>query len=459
MKTNIKRGAVLIVDDNEEFLIALRLMLMPHFKQVSTEKNPALLPSLLGKFTFDLIILDMNFKAGLNTGNEGIFWLNEIRKIDGDVPVIFITAFGDVQLAVRSVKEGAIDFIQKSWEEAKILSTVLTAFELGNSKREIQKMKSRQEHLSDALDNQYQLCKGSSEAMNEVYNLIDKVAKTDANILITGENGTGKEVLAREIHRKSERSNGLFIAVDMAAIPVNLIESELFGHKKGAFTDAREDRTGRFELASGGTLFLDEVGNLDHAVQKKLLQVLQERIVYRLGDSQPRSVDIRLICATNAALNEMVNTGEFREDLLYRINTIHIEVPPLRKRIEDIPDLADFFLHKYAEKYDKKQLEFGAAAINKLKTSPWHGNIRELEHAIEKAVILTSDKKISADIFSFEQITTVKRSEIENFNLADHEKQLIRKALDQFNWNMSKTAKELGINRSTLYDKIKKYEL
>jgi two-component system response regulator HydG len=454
-----KTGSILIVDDNEEFLIALKLMLSLHFEHVSTINNPDLILSQIQRKSFDVILLDMNFRAGINTGNEGLFWLKKIREVDEDATIIFITAYGDVQLAVKSVKEGAADFIQKSWDEKKILSTVLSAFQLSKSKSEIKKLKSKQQHLSDSINHGFQLCRGPAKSMKVIYETIDKVAATEANILITGENGTGKEVLAREIHRLSDRADEIFVSVDISALNENLIESELYGHKKGAFTDAKSDRLGRFEVASGGTLFLDEIGNLSSSAQAKLLSVLQTRQITPVGDNNSVSVDVRLICATNMPMDLMIKESNFREDLLYRINTIHLHLPPLRERVEDIPALTNFFLDRLIEKYHKSEITIKKSALNQLMKYNWPGNIRELQHTMEKALIMTSDDFIKAEDLFFQMSDETPKETSETFNLAEHEKALILKALKKFNWNMSKTAKELGINRSTLYEKLKKYEL
>ena len=388
-----------------------------------------------------------------------MFWLNKIKAIDQDATIVFITAYGDVQLAVQSVKEGAADFIQKSWDEKKILSTVLSAYQLSKSKSEIKQLKHKQQHLANAIQDEFQLCKGPSKSMELVYKAIEKVAETDANVLITGENGTGKEVIAREIHRKSMQSNEIFVSVDISALNENLIESELFGHKKGAFTDAKTDRIGRFELASGGTLFLDEIGNLSLSAQVKLLSVLQSRQITRVGDTKSIDINVRLITATNMSIEAMIKEGSFREDLLYRINTIHMHLPPLRERLEDLPELADHFLSIFKQKYKKAELKIRKSTMNEMMKHPWPGNIRELQHTIEKAVIMTSDGFIKPEDLMFQTLEKSMESPAELFNLFAHEKMLIEKALRKFNWNMSQTAKELGINRSTLYDKIKKYEL
>ncbi|UCG28156.1 MAG: sigma-54-dependent Fis family transcriptional regulator, partial [Bacteroidales bacterium] len=352
-------GKILIVDDNEELLIALRMILSPHFGEIKTEKNPNLILSLIERESFDIILLDMNFKAGINTGNEGIFWMNKILEIDPDSTIVFITAYGDIELAVKSIKEGAADFIQKSWDQEKILSTIMAAYNLRQSKLEILRLKTKQSHLKEKIDRDYEFCTGESQIMQDLSRIIEKVAPTDANILIMGESGTGKEVIAREIHKLSARSDEIFVNVDLGSLSETLFESELFGYVKGAFTDAKEDKPGRFEIASGGTLFLDEIGNLTLPLQSKLLTAIQNRQVIRLGSNSPVPVDIRLICATNKPLFEMAEKGQFREDLIYRINTVQIEIPPLRDRPEDIPQLANFFLRNFREKYHKNDLVIG----------------------------------------------------------------------------------------------------
>ncbi len=455
-----KAGKILIIDDNTEFLVALKILLSPHFENVTTEAMPDRIQAHLNSEKFDVILLDMNFKAGIQSGNEGFYWMNKIREMDEDVSVIFITAYGDVDLAIRSLKEGVTDFIQKSWDENKILSTVLSAYNLNRSNKEISRLKNQQQHLkSFLLKETYDLVKGHSTSMNEIFDLVGKVARTEANILITGESGTGKEVIAREIHKNSLREHELLVSVDLGSINENLFESELFGHAKGAFTDAVSSRAGRIELANGGTLFLDEIGNLTQALQVKLLSVIQNKTVTRLGESKPRPVDFRLISATNRSLDEMVSENTFREDLLYRIKTVEIHLPPLRERKEDIPELAMYYLDKYSSKYNKNIIKIMDTSLGKLIRYDWPGNVRELQHLIEKAVILSdgSQLKISDDMLT--PTVKVKVEKTKSFNLEENEKEVIENALKAFNGNMSKTAKELGINRSTLYEKIKKYEL
>jgi DNA-binding NtrC family response regulator len=455
-----RTGKILIIDDNTEFLVALKILLSPHFENVTTEAIPDRIQLHLNSEKFDVILLDMNFKAGIQSGNEGFYWMNKIREIDEEVSIVFITAYGDVDLAIRSLKEGVTDFIQKSWDEDKILSTVLSAYNLNRSNKEINRLKNQQQHLkASLLKETHVLVKGDSKGMNEIFSLVDKVAQTDANILITGESGTGKEVIAREIHKKSLRKNELFVSVDLGSIHENLFESELFGHAKGAFTDAISHRAGRIELASGGTLFLDEIGNLTQPLQMKLLTVIQNKTLTRLGENKPRPVNFRLISATNRSLDEMVSENVFREDLLYRLKTLEIHLPPLRDRKEDIPGLTKYYLAKYSSKYNKNINKILDTSLNKLIKYNWPGNVRELQHLIEKAVILSdgTQLKISDDMLT--STVKVKIEKSKSFNLEENEKEVIEHALKAFNGNMSKTAKELGINRSTLYEKIKKYEL
>ncbi|MCG8474826.1 MAG: sigma-54 dependent transcriptional regulator [Cytophagales bacterium] len=444
---------ILIVDDNEELLLAFRIFLKKHFDLIKTEKNPNRIPHHL-KEDYDLILLDMNFKASINTGNEGLFWLGKILSIKPNANVVFITAYGDVDLAVRSLREGAMDFIQKSWDEQKILQTILSAYNLGKSKQESQRISQQKDNIQNGS-----LCIGSSPAMKRVMNLVQKVAPTQAQVLILGENGTGKDVIAREIHRLSDRSDKPFVSVDVSALSETLFESELFGHMKGSFTDAKSDRAGRFETASGGTLFLDEIGNLPMNLQSKLLTAIQKQEITRIGSDKPIPVDIRLLCATNKPLYQMVVEGSFREDLLYRINTIQIDLPALRDRREDIGQFVEFFLKKYGSQYKKPEAALSPDAMQKLKEYEWKGNVRELEHCIEKALILSDGEEIQAGDFMLRKTVAAAAQMPAGFNLADNEKELIRRALEVCSWNMSQTAKKLGINRSTLYEKVKKYEL
>jgi len=452
-------GHILIVDDNEEALIALKMHLSKYFVGVTAQKNPNLIPSLLSSTDFDVIILDMNFSAGVNTGNEGIYWMKQILSIDPESIIILLTAYGDVGLAVKAMKEGGIDFIQKPWDNDKLLATVKNAWKLRRSKKEINQLQHKQHHLSEHLDDQFDFFRGSSVAMLKVFETIDKISGTDANVLLLGENGTGKEMVAREIHRKSKRSTDVFVKVDLGAITESLFESELFGHEKGAFTDAAESRAGRFEIASGGTLFLDEIGNLSIAMQSKLLSVIQNREITRVGANKAIPIDIRLISATNMSIDRMPGSHQFREDLLYRINTIQIDVPPLRSCKEDIPALLDYFLKKYSTKYQKSGLTVLPSVVGKLKHREWPGNIREFQHAVEKAVILSENNRITPADFSFNTVTKQDSDQPPGYNLEEHEKKVIAKALAEFNFNLSETAAQLGITRATLYRKIQKYEL
>ncbi|MCP4312279.1 MAG: sigma-54-dependent Fis family transcriptional regulator [Bacteroidetes bacterium] len=452
-----KEGSILIVDDNNDLLIALKLFLSRQFTQIDTLKNPNLILSTLDTQAYDVILLDMNFKAGIASGNEGIFWLHQILEKDPLATVVFITAYGDVELAVKSMKEGATDFIMKSWDEQKILSTIHAAYELRKSKMEVSLLKKKQAHLSGEIRNHFTVCHCRSKAMKEITGIVEKIAASDASVLILGENGTGKEVVAREIHRLSERKNEIFVKVDLGAIPETLFESELFGHIKGAFTDAKEERDGRFVIASGGTLFLDELGNLSLSLQSKLLSVIQNKEVFPVGSSRPVPIDVRILTATNLPLEEMVTRKTFREDLYYRINAIQMEIPPLRERTEDIPVLAGFFLLKYNGQYNKQGLKLGEKALASLVKHNWPGNIRELEHTIEKGVIL-SEKEVIEPEHLFPRSTPVKGSSASNsLNLEENEKYIIEKAIRGEGGNVASAARKLGINRSTLYQKMKKY--
>jgi DNA-binding NtrC family response regulator len=452
MKT---KGSILIVDDNADLLAGLKMFLTPHAARIVTLKNPNLIPETLRKELFDVVLLDMNFSAGLNTGNEGIYWMHRILEFQPIVSVVFITAFGNVELAVKAMKEGATDFIQKSWDEEKILSTVLSAVTISQSRREIQDLRQKQKHLSDGAAREYVFCEPVSPAMKKISSMVAKVAPTEANVLVLGENGTGKELVAREIHRQSTRKEEIFVSVNIGAIPDTLFESELFGHVKGAFTDAKEAKPGRIELSHKGTLFLDEIGNLPLSMQSKLLTVLQERKISRLGSSTEIPVDFRLICATNMPLSQLVEEGSFRRDLLFRINTIVIEVPPLRDRPEDIPALVEYYLRHYAEKYSKSIKGINRNAIEKLSIHNWPGNVRELQHTIEKTIILCDNERLTAGDIILSGINP--RSTQAGLNLAENEKSLISKALNKNRDNISLTARDLGINRSTLYEKLKRY--
>lgn len=454
----MKQGSILIVDDNKNVLTALKILLQNYFKEVILLSSPNQLNNTLKEISPDVILLDMNFSAGINNGNEGIFWLSEIKKEDQELPVVLFTAYADIDLAVKALKKGACDFIVKPWDNAKLVSTLQAAYSLRQSRKEVKQLKEKQTILQTELTKEQDVCWGNSETMKKLHQMICKVAQTDANILITGENGTGKEVLAREIHRLSSRKNEILISVDMGAITESLFESELFGHMKGAFTDAKNDRTGKFEAANNGTLFLDEIGNLSYPLQAKLLNALQSRQIVRVGGNKSIPINIRLISATNKNLSESVQKGDFREDLLYRINTIHLEMPALRERKEDIPLLVDFFLKKYNKKYNKTNLSISPEAIEKLKNYNWPGNIRELQHTIEKAVILSEENTIQATDFYLSKSVNSENT-LNNLTLEEAEVVLIKKSLEKNQYNLSAVALELGITRPTLYNKIKKYNI
>ncbi len=453
------KGKILIADDNEGILKSLSFILRQEFEEVVTIKNPSKFTSLLHSGSFDLILLDMNFSAGVNTGNEGLFWLREIIKADPDAVIILITAYGDVELAVRAMKEGATDFIQKPFDTAKLVSTLKAAFQLRMSKVQVSKLMQKQKHLSEDLDKKFNSLIGESPVMKEILLTVKKVAPTDANVLILGENGTGKELIAREIHRQSKRSDDVFISVDLGSLSESLFESELFGHVKGAFTGAAEDRKGRFETATGGTLFLDEIGNLPISLQSKLLAVLQNRYIIPVGSNKPVPVDVRLITATNKNLPELIRDNLFREDLMFRINTVQIEIPPLRNRGDDILLLAEHFLKVYAKKYEKS-LKISGTAIDKLKQYTWPGNVRELQHLLENSVIMVDEGIIKPENLRFTTgISSGKQIFDNSLNLNDVEKLTIKEALFKHKGNINQAAKELGITRKTLYSKIEKYEL
>jgi len=453
-------GKVLVIDDNEDVLLSIRLLLKKHVTTVHTEKTPNTLPSLLKNDHYDVILLDMNFTRDMSSGQEGFTWLNYILEADPSAVVILITAYGGVELAVRAIKEGATDFVLKPWQNEKLLATVSAALKLRQSRTEAELHRWRQKQLSADIDQPFHDIIGVSPAMQKIFSTVEKVAGTNANVLILGDSGTGKELVARALHRHSERAGDVFISVDLGALSETLFESELFGHMKGAFTDAREDRAGRFEIASGGTLFLDEIGNLPLPLQSKLLAVLQTRQVTRLGSNRPRSIDIRLICATNMNIADMVARNRFRQDLMYRINTVEIHLPPLRNREEDIPLLAEHFLRIYAKKYHQSQKRFSPGTLKRLQKYHWPGNVRELQNAIERAVILSESQVLQPHDFFFPPDET--RSEafdLEEFNLEEVERVVIRKIMDKHQGNISKAATELGLTRASLYRRLEKYGL
>ncbi|RLD79303.1 MAG: sigma-54-dependent Fis family transcriptional regulator [Bacteroidetes bacterium] len=450
---------ILIVDDKKSVLTALEMLIQTEFDEVITLNNPNLLIATIEKNCVDIVLLDMNFRSGINNGNEGIFWLNEILKFDSSIIVIMITAYGDVELAVRTVKEGAFNFILKPWDNNKLLSTLHSALKLRKSNLENNSLKKESKNLKQELNpSNYRLI-GQSKPILDVMDMVKKVAKTDANILITGENGTGKELIAREIHKHSKRQNEILLNVDMGAISETLFESELFGHKKGSFTDAKEERIGKFETANKGTIFLDEIGNLPVSLQTKILTFLQNRTITKLGDNTPIPIDIRLVSATNKDIDAMITNGLFREDLLYRINTISIELPPLRERGNDIILLAEFYLDKYSRKYDKIGLKINEKAKQKLLKHNWPGNVRELQHSIEKAVILSDNLILNVDSFSLNQNTNKRKNNLDNLTIEEMEKEMIINCIEKEKGNMSIVAKKLGVTRQTLYNKLKKYDL
>jgi DNA-binding NtrC family response regulator len=452
------KGNILIVDDNKSILSALDILLSPVFQKITILSNPNQLLTELKKADYNLVLLDMNFKAGINTGNEGIYWLGRIKEEHPDLSVVMMTAYGDVELAVKSLKTGSTDFVLKPWDNDKLIATLQSALQLNLSKKEVKQLKEKESILKNEINRDQRHLIGSSPELMSVMNLVRKVAITDANVLITGENGTGKELIAREIHRLSGRSNEVMVSVDMGAITETLFESELFGHEKGSFTDAHESRPGKFEAANKGSLFLDEIGNLSVHLQAKLLAAIQNRQVSRVGSNKPIPIDIRLICATNKELEAMVRDGHFREDLLYRINTIQIEIPPLRKRGDDILVLADFFLKKYVSKYNKPSLQINQQAREKLMKYSWPGNVRELQHTIEKAVILSDSHVLKPEDFFMRQVVSGKTGDTAR-TIDEMEKQMIQQAIEKHTGNLSAAAEQLGITRQTLYNKIKKFEL
>jgi two-component system response regulator HydG len=450
---SLKTASILVIDDDIDVLTAVRLLLRPEVKEIVTEKNPENIRSILAKQDFDVILLDMNFNSSINTGNEGIFWLKKIKEFRSEASVIMITAYGDIDLAIRSLKEGAFDFVVKPWHNEKLIATIKEAI-----KRKETRGGSAPMHMSSIFDTELL---GESEVMQDIFYKIQKIAPTDANILILGENGTGKELIAKAVHHFSHRATRPFIKVDVGALTESLFESELFGHKKGAFTDAREDRTGRFEAANTGTLFLDEIGNISLHQQAKLLSVLQNRQVIRLGTNESVPIDIRLVCATNIPISELANETRFRKDLVYRINTVEIVVPPLRKRAADILLLAKHFAEIYSNKYLKSVPEFDKTAVEKLMNYHYPGNVRELQYTIERAVIMAENAVLGARDIIFSPIESAPAmvEESTQTNLSTVEKNTILKVIEKNNGNISKAAKELGITRTALYRRLSKYDI
>lgn len=448
---------LLVIDDDPDVLHTARFVLKPYFTKITVESNPQQISYLIAKEKYDVVLLDMNYTVGATSGKEGLFWLKSIKSSSPNTQVVMMTAYGDLKLAVEAMKLGALDFVIKPWENEKLIATIQTAVKLRSTEKEVYELKQHQQALNEAfIENQVTLIGGSDE-MKQVTSQINKVAATDANVLILGENGTGKELVAQAIYQQSLRSTKSFIKVDLGALTESLFESELFGHKKGSFTDAKADRTGRFKLSNNGTLFLDEIGNLSSAMQSKLLSALQNRSITPVGSNEEESIDIRLISATNQSLQTMISEGQFREDLLYRINTIEIHIPALRSRIEDIPQLLDHFIDLYTKRYRKNTIRYEEKVIRHLQKYQWPGNIREFQHAVERAIIMSNGLKLSPEDFLLKKTNGAEKEEA--LNLDELEKKAIQKALNQYRGNMSKAAKELGIGRTTLYRKLEKHKI
>ncbi len=453
-------GHILIIDDDEYIRLTLKMFIEQHFKEVISISDPKTLPVLLRQNSFDVIMLDMNYQKGMTSGEEGMKWLKEVVKQDPDTSVVMITAYGDVKLAVEAMKAGAMDFVVKPWENEKLLATLNAGYRLSQSRRQVSSLKDRQKLLATTVDQRFSEIIGNSKAIRELFGTISKLAGTDANILILGENGTGKELVARAIHRNSNRSEGTFINVDLGSLSGSLFESEMFGFVKGAFTDAKEDRIGRFEAASGGSIFLDEIGNLTPDLQSKLLSVIDKKSVSRLGSNKEIEIDVRIISATNMPLKRMIEEEKFRQDLLYRINTVEIQIPPLRKRIEDIPLLVNYFLRIYGKKYHKPQVRVSESEIRKLQQYHWPGNIRELRHAIEREVIMSE-----GDLLYFNNVQGRSKTEdktehhpvAKDFNLDKIEKWAIENCIKKYNGNLTRVAEELGLSRGALYRRLDKH--
>lgn len=456
-----KQGILLVVDDNRNILTSLQYLLGEYFERVITIDSPVTIPTLLNREAVDIVLLDMNFSSGINSGNEGLYWLREIKRLRPQTEVVLFTAYADINLAVTGIKEGAADFVVKPWENARLVQTLQEAYS-----RIVEARKGKKKAAVAPVASDDGMYWGNSQAIRPLRMLVEKVSTTDANILITGENGTGKDMLAREIHRLSNRKEGPMIAVDMGAITESLFESELFGHVKGSFTDAHTDRIGRFEAADGGTLFLDEIANLPYHLQAKLLTAIQKRCFVKVGSNTQQPTNIRLICATNRNLEDMVRNGEFREDLLYRINTIHLHIPALRERKEDILPLAKRFLEQYARQYGRQVQAFSPEAARRLLEHPWYGNIRELQHTVEKAVILSDSDELRGDMLQLastasgpEPVAGNAEAEVPFHTLDEMERSMVKRTIDQCEGNLSQAAAMLGITRQTLYNKMKRYGL
>ncbi len=456
-----KKGRILVIDDNEDILFALKLLLRQHVEHIETLTGPENIPEMMTKDNWDVILLDMNFTKDAISGQEGFDALRVILDHDPNAVVVFITAYGDAEKAVRAIKAGATDFILKPWQNEKILATINSAVNLRRSRMQAESLRMKQQEISAVLDQPFTDFIGNSPEMQEVFRTIKKVASTDANVLILGENGTGKELVARAIYRNSLRKEEVFISVDLGSIAETLFESELFGHEKGAFTDAHKMKQGRFEIASGGTLFLDEIGNLSYPLQSKLLTVIERHEVVRVGAAKPLPVDVRLICATNNNIHDDVNNGNFRQDLLYRINTVEVHLPPLRERTGDIPILSEHFLKIYSKKYKKPIRNIQSSAIKKLNQYPWPGNVRELQHAIERAVIMSENTSLGPDDFmlSSERSSSLGEHDFETYNLDEIEKAVINKVMKQNQGNITQAATQLGLTRTSLYRRMEKHGL
>jgi len=450
-------SSLLIVDDNQAVLAALNQLLESLSEKVLCVKSPELIPGILETNEVDVILMDMNFSRGVTDGQEGISWLKRIIRQDPDAVVVMITAYGEVELAIEAMKCGATDFISKPWDNEKLLATISSGMMLRESRKKVRQLKSKQDHLSSYIESNHEKLYGKSPEMLTVKDTIQKGARSDSNILILGENGTGKELIAREVNQSSDRASEVFVHVDMGSLSPSLFESELFGHTRGAFTDAKTDKPGRIEIASGGTLFLDEIGNLQPEMQTKLLNVLQNREIYRIGSNRPLPADFRLISATNQDLRELISRKMFREDLYYRINTIEITAPPLRKRGQDICDLARYFLEKYKAKHHRPSLSLSPDALEMIQNNEWPGNVRQLQHSMERAVLMADGKKIEpGDIFPGEY-TTQASGENKRLTLSEQEALIIRDSIQRNGGNLAKAARELGVARSTLYNKLKTY--
>lgn len=449
-------GNILIIDDDEHVVLTSKMILKDYFENIETLVSPKTLDTKLKQQDYDVILLDMNFKAGTTSGNEGIFWMNRIQSLSPQTQVVLQTAYGDIELAVRSIKEGAVDFLPKPWDKEKLVSTIFNACKLATSRKENRELKTKQRELQKQLNPEHRTFIASAQSMQLVLHAIDQVAPTDANVLILGENGTGKEVVARAIHNQSLRADEPFIAVDLGAIPPTLFESEMFGHEKGAFTDAKEARMGKFELANKGTLFLDEIGNLPVELQVKLLSVLQSRKVSRIGSTKSIDLDVRVVCATNAPIYELTKNGAFRQDLFYRIKTVEINIPPLRDRKEDIPLLVSHFLEEFGKRYHRNPV-LSQSVLPQLAKYHWPGNIRELQHAIERAVILCSQPELTINDFQLNGSRPTTDGELKSLNLSVVEREVIVQALKKNNNNLTRAAEELGIGRTTLYRKMQEY--